>query len=631
MTDVEEKALFSLGEGADIEVIAKLKESGSGSVYVLYDRICGRRLLLKTGSREVLENEAKMLARFAGRGVPEVYLCLERGGQCFLLRRYIEGVSLSEYIESEGPMSPKKAVEIAAELCRIVSRLHSGNPPVIHRDIKCGNVIMDSEGEVFLVDFGISREYDDGSERDTQVLGTPMTAPPEQFGYTQTDERSDVYAIGVLLNELITGSVKVDTSKMPRRVAAVVKRCTEFSPSHRYADAVELEKALSGLYGGKKAGLSRGIKAAAILAVSAAVIAGASLSIPRLVHGSFEEEDTSESLSAAYSFADKAVEREARRLLGKETGDITRADLENITELMLVGEESISNSEDIIIHGATIEVAGTPVKSFGDVSSLEDIANMPNLTTLVLCNQDISDLSPLEGLHPVSLYLHGNRISDLTPLKDMTSLETLYISSNPLGDLSPLSGLFRLTRLGIGATEITDLDDVAKISGLSRLEIHDCPNLEDVSALSEMKSISFLGFRPATSEVIDVISEMTSIQHLYLWEGYSLGNLDRLSKLENLRNLVLDGCAIHSIDNVAEYFPVLVYFTIRYDSVSDLSPLAESESITDVALTACTVKDYGALALMPNLKNVYCTEEQAEEVRKVLAGREDVNIVIEIA
>ena len=617
-----------------MEVLARLKSGAKGSVYILYDKICDRRLLLKTGSREVLENEARMLAKFAGRGVPGVCLCFEREGQYYLLRRYIEGVSLAEYVESEGPFAPKKAAAITAELCRIVSRLHSGKPPVIHRDIKCGNVIMDSEGEIFLVDFGISREYDDGSERDTQVLGTPMTAPPEQFGYTQTDERSDVYAIGVLLNQLITGSVKIDTSKMPHSTAKVVKRCTEFSPADRYRNAMELESVLSKLCGdGGAAG--RAVKAASILSVSAAVIAAASVCLPGLIHGDFREEqgvyeDAAED-NVSYSFADPYIESEVRRILGRDTGEITQSDLDGITEIMLAGSKSVTSPEDIMIHGNEISVCGGTVKGFGSISSLEDIANMHNLNTLILCNQNISDLSPLEGMNIVTLFLHGNNISDVTPLENMTTLETLYLSSNPLKDVSALSGLFRLSCLGIGATDIEDLSDIAKISGLTRLELHDCPELRDFSALADMKSLSFLGLRPATSEAVDIISEMTWLKHLYLWEAYSLGNLDRLSKLSELRDLVLDGCGIRSVENVCDYFPELSYFTFRYGSVYDLSPLEGSQSITNLGITACSVKDYGAIANMPNLREIYCTEEQAEKVKEVLNGRDDVNIVIETA
>lgn len=228
----------------EYELLCKIKSSGHSELFLLYDKICERKVLMKTGKAELIENESRYTARLAGKGIPEVYGCIERGDKAYLLRQYIEGRTLHEIIETEGVFTPEKTAEIGIAVCEIISRLHSADPPVIHRDIKSDNLVMTPKGEIFIIDLGISREYDPSACRDTCVMGTPSAAPPEQFGYGQTDERSDIYALGVLLNELAAGKSELNLSKLPRKLSAVIKRCTEFAPEKRYRSAYECEKAL---------------------------------------------------------------------------------------------------------------------------------------------------------------------------------------------------------------------------------------------------------------------------------------------------------------------------------------------------------------------------------------------------
>ncbi len=232
----------------EYEVISCIKSGEFSSAYVLYDKMCQRKVFMKIGNTDVIENEARMLAHLEVNGVPEVYRCFGSGDRSYLIRQYINGKTLREHINASGAFPVRKALEICISVCEILSELHKKNPPVIHRDIKSDNIIITPEGEVFIVDFGIAREYDGNAERDTQVMGTPVTAPPEQFGYRQTDQRSDVYSVGVLLNELVTGSTKIALSEMPRRPAAVVNRCTQFEPAKRFESAAECGKALQKIY-----------------------------------------------------------------------------------------------------------------------------------------------------------------------------------------------------------------------------------------------------------------------------------------------------------------------------------------------------------------------------------------------
>lgn len=239
-----ENAVLPVAAAEKYEIISCIQKSRWSSSYIAVDKKSQRKVFLKIGDTDFIGNEAHMLDLIKGKGIPEAYECFEQDGISYLFRSYIDGENLHEYIIDNGSLSLEKTVQIGINVCEILSRMHEKKLPIIHRDIKSENIVITPNGEIYLVDFGISREYDFNASRDTQIMGTPSAAPPEQFGYCQTDERSDVYAVGVLLNELATGSVKINANALPHKLSAIVKRCTEFAPEKRYKNASECRKAL---------------------------------------------------------------------------------------------------------------------------------------------------------------------------------------------------------------------------------------------------------------------------------------------------------------------------------------------------------------------------------------------------
>ncbi len=162
---------------------------------------------------------------------------------------YVEGSALSEVAEQAGRLEAVRAVGVLSDVCRAVSALHEHG--VVHRDITPGNVILASDG-AHLVDLGIARQQRQGQRRDTTTLGTWGFAAPEQYGFMQTDARSDVYALGRLLGYALTGE-KPDTEEYEAALADrdivsealcdVVQKATAFEPSARYQTADELAQA----------------------------------------------------------------------------------------------------------------------------------------------------------------------------------------------------------------------------------------------------------------------------------------------------------------------------------------------------------------------------------------------------
>src|SRR5581483_10636762 len=177
----------------------------------------GRRLI----NRRVTENdfpssggmntdrflrEALLLARLQHSALPALYDYFFEDGYWYLVMDYIPGPTLSAYMHKHAPLPPLEALNYAIQLCDVLDYLHKQRPPVVFRDLKPSNILLSPDGRVMLVDFGIARYFKEGQNNDTTEFGSPGYAPPEQYqGGSQTDGRSDLYSLGVILHEMLSG------------------------------------------------------------------------------------------------------------------------------------------------------------------------------------------------------------------------------------------------------------------------------------------------------------------------------------------------------------------------------------------------------------------------------------------
>ena len=207
-------------------VIDKIGEGGLGRVYLAQDS-GGRKVAIKqireldaelgSGDYEVIlhsfQREANILS-----SLPHPYLPIARdyivsGDSFFIVMDYIEGKSLAQLLEeAAGPLPERRVLTWAVQICEALGYLHSKKPPIIHRNIKPKNILLeDPEGDrVRLVGFGLARFYVEGLECDEDNLGTPGYSPPEQYGLAQTDARSDLFSLGATLFALLSGSDPAD-------------------------------------------------------------------------------------------------------------------------------------------------------------------------------------------------------------------------------------------------------------------------------------------------------------------------------------------------------------------------------------------------------------------------------------
>lgn len=622
------KSFLALADYDEYEMIKCLKDGDFVKVYLLYDRKCGRKLLLKCSEKEkgCLESEAEILSRLKAEGIPALFRCFDYENRIFLFREYIEGQTLKEYIDGKGKISEEQAAEIGVKLCGILSYIHSRRPPVIHRDIKAENIVITDDQRLYIIDFGTARDYSPLSSQDTHIMGTPATAPPEQFGFGQTDERSDIYSLGVLLHQLVTGEVNLKKGSAPDRIHKVIKRCTDFSPEARYKNTTELKKALIPIQNKEKSRIPRLIPVLAAVSVVSALIGAGAVRV--LNDGFYREEYAAEAdQSQLYRFKDKAMEAEVCRILGKKEGTVTVPDLYTVTSIKIVGNTSFDAEErvELYTHGTFLQVNGADNTDQGQIVSLEDISAMPNITELILCNQCISDLSPLRKSKIKRLSLHGNNISDISPLSECYYLEDLIISHNRISDFSPLIDCGFLSFLNAGANYMTDLKDIADIKSLMRLYIHDCPRLTDYSALNEMTKLSALSIRPVNGAAFDAIGSMTELTWLGMWNMEEEADLNRLSGLNKIESIHMDRIKVKSLEGM-ENLTQLSQLTLYNMEAESLYPLTKLKNLHILELHGGGFDDYSDIKDIPALRDLYISADQVEHIKEWVG--EDVNLIV---
>ncbi|MBM6953387.1 serine/threonine protein kinase [Enorma phocaeensis] len=184
--------------------------------------------------------------------LPRVIDCYKTASELVVVLEYVPGETLDGYVAREGA-STELAARVMPRLCEAVAELHGSTPPVIHRDIKPQNIVV-SPHAVTLIDLGIARRHRADARADTVRLGTRAYAPPEQFGFGQTDVRSDVYALGMVLWFCLTGkepqgqptAEALSAAGVPGKLARVVLVACSFDPSDRYPSALAMRDAVMG-------------------------------------------------------------------------------------------------------------------------------------------------------------------------------------------------------------------------------------------------------------------------------------------------------------------------------------------------------------------------------------------------
>lgn len=221
----------------EYDTLHVLKRSPRGTVSVVRHKKSGTRYVFRrySGSGEVYRRLLPVLCPH----LPQIMEAAEQDGQTAVLEEYVQGDTLAELLMG-ARLTEREARQVTMQLCQALHVLHSMG--AVHRDVKPENVILRGSDAV-LIDFDAARIYKDESESDTQVLGTTGFAAPEQYGIFQSDERADIFSLGVLLNIMLTG--KHPSREMTAgKIGRIVRKCTMTAPEQRYQSARALMEVL---------------------------------------------------------------------------------------------------------------------------------------------------------------------------------------------------------------------------------------------------------------------------------------------------------------------------------------------------------------------------------------------------
>lgn len=239
-------------------IVKLLGRGGTGNVYLAENIKVGRQWAIKEinlskAPRASLLAEVEILRKLDHKSLPRIVDLIELEDFIYIIEDYFEGTTLKEIITNRDICTEKNVLKWARQLCEILIYLHNIKPnAIIYRDMKPGNIIIDTECNAKLIDLGIAREHKADQDGDTVYIGTRGYAAPEQYsGSNQTDARTDVYGLGATLYHVITGlhpnappyqmsPIRCINNALSAELEAIISKCTQIDPNSRYHRVTEL-------------------------------------------------------------------------------------------------------------------------------------------------------------------------------------------------------------------------------------------------------------------------------------------------------------------------------------------------------------------------------------------------------
>ena len=245
------------------EILKLIGKGGMSEVYLAMDKNLNKQWAVKeikkqarNRNNEVIVQsaiaEANMMKKLDHPCLPRIVDIINREDVIYVVMDYIEGEPLNKVLGRYGAQAQDIVIEWAEDLCGVLDYLHTQNPPIIYRDMKPANIMLQPNGNIKLIDFGIAREYKEQNLEDTISLGTKGYAAPEQFGGKgQTDRRTDIYCLGVTLYHLLTGKnpceppyeiypIRYWNPELSAGLENIILKCTQLNPNDRFDSCAEL-------------------------------------------------------------------------------------------------------------------------------------------------------------------------------------------------------------------------------------------------------------------------------------------------------------------------------------------------------------------------------------------------------
>ncbi len=507
--------------------------------------------------------ESALLKKMRHEGLPAFADEFQNGTMLCVVREFVHGIPLSRISQ---PLGEQQAVFIAMQLCDILRYLHAQIPPVIHRDIKPQNIILSESGKVTLIDFGISRVYDEEAHADTVCFGTQEFSPPEQYGFSQTDSRADIFSLGVVMAWLLTGKTRPDGLHIKnRRLERIIRKCTAFAPKDRYRDAGRVKRALQNADGHR---LKRVLIACGAAAALLAALTGG------FAMGRFTDFRPALFYDPSYAvFTEPLVEQAVRLQLGKTNGEpVTKEELDSVTELYIYADQTVKTQEEFYAVRSQVD-RGEIAVGGETMGSVDDFAKLENLKQLSLGAQSFSDISAFAKLTGIEyLELYACPVKDIGAIRGMPGLKHFVLQCEYVADLSPLADCPRINELILADC---DADDYSALAALGDIEYLHLINMDMEKCLSPLKG--------------------KTVKQLKICRA-ALSSISELDGIEGVRDLILDDVQIQSLSGI--------------DCL---------DSLQSVSLLNIPGLDLTPLKGLPNLETVTLSEDMRDE-QTMIAG-----------
>lgn len=212
------------------DTVDVIKDGKNGKISLVYDNVGKQFYIMKERDLKTAEIYSR-LKDLKSPYLPEIYHAVESDGKFFIVEEFIQGRTLAEILTHNNGLDEKNSADVLKQICNALKILHALK--IIHRDIKPSNIMVTKTGAVKLIDFSIARIEKANRDTDTDFLGTRGYAPPEQYGFGQTDSRSDIYSLGVTIQEILGENYEGYLNK-------ILSKCTNLNPAERYQSAEEI-------------------------------------------------------------------------------------------------------------------------------------------------------------------------------------------------------------------------------------------------------------------------------------------------------------------------------------------------------------------------------------------------------
>lgn len=457
-----------------------------------------------------------------------------------VLREYVPGETLSQ-LAKEQTFTEEEVIRLGLQLCDQLHALHGMTPPVIHRDIKPQNVVLRPDGAAVLIDFGISRVRTE-KDADTVAFGTQGFSPPEQYGFSQTDARSDIYSLGILLYWLLHRETKVSGSSRSA-LEKVITRCAFFDPDNRFSDVGQVKRALLAARPEARKKRKRLITVAVCLLL-ALISCGVFFSV--------------RARQRAVLFSQPLIEQAVRANLGlSDTAPITKDMLEQVTALYIVADAAYPDADSF--YPAINRWYAEGKRTRGAITDLNDLAAMPNLEQVCIVAQELSDVSTLA---------------------ELPRLNKVELKHNYLTDISVLAGMDHLTYVGINDNPVRDISPLAACPNLAFLDLCDVRSYEP-SVIAQLGNFNFLDISNPT-ESYRYLDGKSILDLRLAWSG--LDDLHCLDHVTRLERLEIDHTAVSDLSPLALHKGLKV-LKLAGLPVTDLSILLELPQLEEVYIS----------------------------------------------